>query len=321
MKRIVIVSVGGTIDMKTDETGVKPTDRHTAEQLQYRLSEFAHIELQPIFNLPSPHLTFDHLEKLRDLILDIRNRPDVDGVVVTHGTDTLEETAYFLDIQLPPGIPVVLTGAMRSSDEIAADGPANLLQAVCTAACGESANKGVLVAWNGEIHSAHDVVKTHTSRLDAFQSPQTGPLGSVDSRSVTFYHIPAKHEYFPSAPLTQSVGLVKMAIGMDSGILHYLINKGSNGLVIEALGQGNVPPAAVPGIQAAIAKGIPVVIVSRCLRGKPKDVYGYEGGGKHLREMGVIFSNGINGPKARLKLMVLLGCQFPLDAIRAAFEQ
>jgi L-asparaginase len=232
----------------------------------------------------------------------------------------LEETAFYLDLQLSPGKPVILTGAMRSSNEIGADGPLNLLNSVRTAVSAEAHGKGVLVVFNEEIHGARFVTKTHTSNVATFQSPQVGPIGILDKKSVKFNHIPYNHEYYPAHSINYPVGLLKMAMGMDSSLIYHLLDTGVRGLVIEALGQGNVPPHVVPGIVAAIQKQVPVVVVSRCFNGIVQDVYGYEGGGKHLRELGAIFSNGLNGQKARIKLMILLSHSNDVTVIQSAFE-
>ncbi|MFC4768879.1 asparaginase [Effusibacillus consociatus] len=322
MKKIVVITTGGTIAMNEDlETGtVRPVTVKTLSTYLPAVSQYADVDMEEAFNLPSPHLTFRHLEQLLEKVRTLISNPTIDGVVITHGTDTLEETAFFLDLQLPPGKPVVVTGAMRSSNEIGADGPLNLLNSVRTAACEEAHGKGVLVVFNEEIHGARFVTKTHTSNVATFQSPQVGPIGTLDKRSIHFRHMPLEHEYYPVERMNRSVGLLKMALGMDSRPIFHLLEDGISGIVIEALGQGNVPPEVVPGIQQAIKRGVPVVLVSRCFNGMVQDVYGYEGGGKHLRDLGAIFSNGLNGQKARIKLLVLLSSTSDLESIRKAFE-
>ncbi|GAX89695.1 asparaginase [Effusibacillus lacus] len=322
MKKIHILTTGGTIAMTEDDRGhVQPVTNQNIDSVFPSLRKYAEVTMEEVFNLPSPHLTFPHLERLLSRVAQLMEEPDTDGIVITHGTDTLEETAYFLDLQLPPVKPVIVTGAMRSSNEIGSDGPLNLINSVRTAVCDDSTGQGVLVVFNDEIHGARYVTKTHTSSVATFQSPQIGPLGTLDKRSIQFRYSARKHENYGIQSLSQfSVGLVKMAIDVDSSLIDFMVDKGVSGLVIETLGQGNVPPKAVPGIKRATAQGIPVVLVSRCFNGMVQDVYGYEGGGKHLRELGAIFSNGLNGQKARIKLLVLLANGLPPDEIRSAFE-
>lgn len=322
MKKVVVLTTGGTIAMNEDlQSGVvEPTAKNQLTAYLPSLSKYADVVMEEIFNLPSPHISWEHLQLLHAKIQLLLADQEVQGVVVTHGTDTLEETAFYLDLQLPPGKPVIVTGAMRSSNEIGADGPLNLLNSVRTAVSPEAHGKGVLVVFNEEIHGARFVTKTHTSNVATFQSPQVGPIGTLDKKSVKFHHIPFNHEYYPADSINLPVGLLKMAMGMDSGLINYLLDSGVRGIVIEALGQGNVPPGVVPGIAAAIQKQVPVVLVSRCFNGIVQDVYGYEGGGKQLRELGAIFSNGLNGQKARIKLMILLSHSSDLQFIQSAFE-
>lgn len=321
MRKVLVLTTGGTIAMNEDlSTGtVQPVSQNLLHSYLPALSQYADVEMEEVFNLPSPHISCSHLEQLAEIVRSRLADEQIHGIVITHGTDTLEETAFFLDLQLPFDKPVVVTGAMRSSNELGADGPLNLLNSIRTAASNKSIGKGVLVVFNDEIHAARFVTKTHTSNVATFQSPSVGPIGSIDKRSIHFRQMPLEHEHFPIEQINCTVGLLKMAIGMDSRLLDYILDNSVTGIVIEALGQGNVPPEVVPGIRRAIEKDVPVVLVSRCFNGMVQDVYGYEGGGKQLHEIGAIFSNGLNGQKARIKLMVLLSYTKDLDFIRNAF--
>ena len=309
MKHILVMTTGGTIAMIEDPTtlAVRPVE-NAADLTQAipKLADYAKVTVEPFLNIPSPHITIQTLATIGQAVQERLSRDDIDGVVITHGTDTLEETAYYLDLILPPGKPVIVTGAMRSSNELGADGPLNLLNSVRTAASQDAVGQGALVVFNDEIHAARFVTKTHTSNVATFQSPAVGPIGFLDKRSVQIRHVPKPHAHIPVDGLVPEVGLLKMAVGMDDALIRFLLDQGVRGLVIEAFGQGNVPPAVVPGIKAAIDRHVPVVLVSRCYNGIVQDVYGYEGGGKHLKDLGVLFSNGLNGQKARIKLMVAL---------------
>ncbi|HEU4964712.1 MAG TPA: asparaginase [Bacilli bacterium] len=324
MKHIVVLTTGGTIAMIEDsETDtVKPVE-NAADLTKAipKLAEYATVTVEAFANIPSPHISVEIIDKIGAAVREFLARDDVDGLVVTHGTDTLEETAYYLDLILPPGKPVIVTGAMRSSNELGADGPVNLLNSIRTAASRDAIGQGVLVVFNDEIHAARFVTKTHTSNVATFQSPAVGPIGVLDKRSVHVRHIPKPHAHIPVKQMEPQVGLLKMAVGMDDSLLQFLLQQGVKGIVIEALGQGNVPPHVVPGIEAAIRQGVPVVLVSRCYNGIVQDVYGYEGGGKHLRDLGVLFSNGLNGQKARIKLMTALQETNDFDKLRTYFEE
>ena len=240
--------------------------------------------------------------------------------MLTHGTDTLEETAYLLDLVHNSEKPVCLTGAMRSAAEISPDGPVNLLCAVRTAASSEARGKGVLVVMNEEIHAAREVVKSHSANTETFVSPFWGPLGYVDPDRVVFRRNTLGRQSIRPPELVEDVHLIKLASGSDSLLIDFLVERNVRGLVLEAFGRGNVPPAALPGIRRAVEKGIPVVITTRTIAGRVLDVYGYEGGAKTVLEAGGILGGETSGPKARLKLMLALGVASGRDELAVFFD-
>ena len=258
-------------------------------------------------------------------MLGIKNRIEeaveegYDGVVVTHGTDTLEETAYYLELTLDVNLPIVITGAMRSSNEIGADGLANLRSSLVVATDDESADKGVLVVMNDEVHTATYVTKTHTTNVATFQTPTFGPIGLVSKNNVIYFQKLIKKEHYNVSTTEKRVYLLKAYAGMDGELINAVCNLGADGLVIEALGAGNLPPKTVPAIRNCIENNIPVVFVSRAFNGVTQDVYDYEGGGKRFQQDGVIFTTGLSGQKARIKLMILLEAGIPFDKLRELF--
>ncbi|WP_062356265.1 asparaginase [Bacillus kwashiorkori] len=308
MKKILVLHTGGTISMYEDEeTGaVKPVGENPLINKTKEINKLADLIVEAPFNLPSPHITPNEMFQLKRRIDYHIKNSQIDGVVITHGTDTLEETAYFLDLTVDTQIPIVVTGAMRSSNEIGTDGLYNFLTSVRTAIHNDAKNKGVLVVLNDEIHAAKNVTKTHTSNVSTFQSPQYGPIGIITKKDILFHHLPTIERKLPVQSLCHRVELIKAYAGMDSSLFYALNNMGIDGLVIEALGQGNLPPATIPGIQALLNRNIPIVLVSRCFNGIVEDIYGYEGGGAQLKQNGLIFSNGLNGQKARIKLLLCL---------------
>ncbi len=271
-----------------------------------KIQQFANITEFEVFNLPSPHVTPEKMNHLKNVLLNHTENTTFDGIVITHGTDTLEETAYFLELSTNLSIPVVITGAMRSSNEIGADGVYNLMSAVRVAASEEAVDKGVLVVLNDEIHTATNVTKTHSSSVATFQSPQYGPIGIVTKSAIHFHHAPITRFHYPVKHIDKKVAMFKIYAGMESDLLHSIINLGYHGVVLEGLGQGNVPPAMIPGIQNLLDVNIPVILVSRCFNGIAQDIYAYEGGGKMLKDLGVRFEHGLSGQKARLKLLLEL---------------
>ncbi|EIG23863.1 asparaginase [Haemophilus paraphrohaemolyticus] len=310
-KKLLILHTGGTISMKEGENGkVSPSARNPLLDALERLNHPAELHQESVFNVPSPHITLDHWLVLKDRIEQAVNEEHFDGIVITHGTDTLEETAYFLDLALNINVPIAITGAMRSSNELGSDGLINLQSAILVALSEDSKGKGVLVVMNDEVHHAKFVTKTHTTNVATFQTPTFGPCGLITKNNVIYFQKLTAYECFPVREITKNnIQLVKAYAGMDSFLLEQLAHHGCDGVVIEALGAGNLPPTSLKGLHALIEANIPVVLVSRAFHGVTQDVYDYLGGGKKLKQQGVIFTTGLSGQKARIKLLVLLNQQ------------
>jgi len=321
MSKIVIINTGGTISMAVDqESGVvKSQVHHPLHQIMPHLKPYGNIEMDDFLSLPSPHMTPEHMLRLALKIENLLQQEEVKGLVITHGTDTLEETAYLLDLVIHSSKPVIVTGAMKSSNELGADGPANLVSSVRVAANQESCDRGVLVVLNEEIHAARYVSKTHANNTATFQSPGYGPVGLLTKKSIHYLSAPLPRMHFPIQQIQSNVPLIKVVSGMKPEWITYLLGSEIDGVVIEAFGAGNVPPLIVPVIQELINLNKPVVLVSRSSRGFVEDLYGYEGGGHQLSQIGVIFAGGMSGPKARLKLMVALETTRELSILEQLF--
>lgn len=323
MKKVAVVFNGGTISMKIDERIHAAVPSLSGEEIMSMVTGiegYAQIECYNFSELPSPHVTPELMLKLSKTVKELLSRKDIEGVVVTHGTDTLEETAYLLDLTLQSEKPVIVTGAMRSSSELGYDGPANLAASICTAISEEARGRGVLVCFNGEVNSAREVTKANSMALNAFRTPNFGPIGIVDNNEVIFYRNCPVGKHVNIDKIDAKVALIKCVSGMDSSFIDFAIDKGFHGIVIEALGRGNVPPAMVPGVKKAIEKNIPVVVVSRCFEGRVFESYGYEGGGKHLRDLGVIFGDTMPGQKVRIKLIAALSYSKDINFIKSFIE-
>ena len=279
------------------------------------------IESYTFSSLPSPHVTPKLMFELSKLISELVNREDIDGVVVTHGTDTLEETCYMINLTVSTDKPIVFTGSMRNGSELGYDGPSNLADSIRAAASKEARGRGVLVCFNGNLNSASEVTKANSMVLNAFRTPTFGPIGIVDDEKVLFYREENREKSLRLESINKEVAIIKCAAGMDSKFIDYAISLGYQGIVIEALGRGNVPPTRVPGIENALNKGIPVVLTSRCYEGRVCDSYGYLGGGKQLKNLGVIFAENLPSQKARIKLIVLLSANKDRAYIRHSFEK
>lgn len=322
MKNILVVFTGGTFSMKIDEsTGAAVPFFHGNELIE-KVPEAempANIKVFEYGNYPGPHMTPEIMLDLSKKIQDFVKLSDIDGVIVTHGTDTLEETAYLLDLTVKTEKPIVVIGAMRTSTEPNWDGARNLSDAIHVINNNNSSNLGVLVCLNGEINAASEVTKTHTEDVETFHSLDFGALGFVDRGRVFINRLPKRLETIETNNINSNVDLIKAYAGMNEKFFQFSADSGVAGLVVEAMGVGNVPPLAFNGIQYVLDKGIPVVLVSRCPAGETLDIYGYPGAGKWLHKAGVIFSDYLNGQKARIKLMLALGKTNDVNELRKIF--
>lgn len=321
--RLVLIATGGTISMGRDiERGGAVPRMKGAEILSHvpGWQEVGLVEVAEFGRFPGPHMTIERMWELRAAVERVV-AGGAHGVVITHGTDTIEETAYLLDRSLGARVPVVVTGAMRNVSELSWDGPANLLAALRVAASPESRGRGVMVVMDERIVQGSEVVKTHTEEFGTFQSPNWGPLGLVDKGRVLYYRESRrKPRLAPPEPRTP-VDLVKVVAGADSRLIEASLDSGAAGIVIEALGRGNVPPAVIPGIRRWSEADRPVVVTSRSLRGRVLDTYAYAGGGHELREMGVIFGDHLTGQQARIEVMLGLGVPGQsVEQLRATIE-
>ena len=302
MKKILVLHTGGTISMQADQNGA--VESSPINPMTQVTSPLENIEVVSVdfLNLPSPHIQIDHMMMIYKKIREEASH--FDGFVITHGTDTLEETAYFLDTMSIPQKPIVMTGAMRSSNELGSDGIYNYRTALRVAADEKSADKGVLVVMNDEIHAAKYVTKTHTTNVSTFQTPTHGPLGLVTKREILFFKAADKRVRFDLQAINGVVPIIKSYADMDTILLDALVEAHISGLVIEALGAGNLPPASIAAIKKLINKQLPIVLVSRCFNGIAEPVYAYDGGGIQLEELGVLFVKELNSQKARIKLLI-----------------
>jgi L-asparaginase len=234
-------------------------------------------------------------------------RPEVAGVVVSHGTDTIEETAYWLDLTVDSEKPVILIGAQRNASESDFDGPRNLVNAVRIAVDQQSRGKGTLVAMNGQINAAREVTKTHTSSVETFKSGDFGFLGEVDFDRVVYWRSPVRRQHVPiKTDNMPYVEMVPMYGGADGYLIKAALDHGTKGLIIEGLGWGNVNKPMFAAIKDSITKGVPVVITSRVPNGRVLANYGWEGGGKTLVDAGAVMGDDLSPQKARILLMLLL---------------
>ncbi|KUK13515.1 MAG: asparaginase [Synergistetes bacterium] len=268
--------------------------------------------------LPSAHLSAKDVLELVFLIRELSK--GYDGIVVTHGTDALEETAYMVDLLYGGSTPVVFTGAMYPLSFPGSDALRNLYNAIRVASCFDAIGQGVLVVMNDEIHAASEIIKLKSFGIDAFSSFPFGFLGSLTPNGVEFRRKLLEREFYEVDSIEERVALLKVYFSMDSSIMDLLISADYKGVVIEGMGVGNVPPSLVPSLERAIDKGMVVVLASRCPGSDVVPFYSYEGGSLNLVNKGAIPAGKLNGLKARIKLMVLLGVTQDLEEIRDRFS-
>jgi L-asparaginase len=318
--KIVVVSTGGTIAMRLDPKTGKLVPAVSGDELvdMLRWEDAPPLELDDFARVPSFDMHGELALSLADRVADHSRRDDVAGVVVTHGTDTMEESVYIVDRLHASEKAVVFTGAQRSADEPDTDGPRNLRDAIRVALAPESAGRGAVVAFAGELHGAREVRKVHTTALAAFASPGYGPLGHVDGDRVTYRRGPDRTPALPRpTEALPRVDLVRLHAGSDSRFLRCSLESGGRGIVLEATGRGNANERVLPGVEAAVAAGVPVVVCSRCVAGRVEPVYG-RGGGRDLADAGALFAGDLAGPKARVLLQLVLAAGLDLPQALAA---
>lgn len=308
--------------MRNDPGAGGATPALTAAEIvaaTHGLLETTKVEAEEWGHFPGPHMTIARMWALRNRISEHLARDEVSGVVVTHGTDTLEESAYMAARSLQSRKPVVFTGAMRTQSDLGWDGPANLFEAVRVAASARALGHGVMVVLSGQIFSALDVTKSNTQMLDAFESPGLGPIGYLDEGEVIFRReLPVQLSVIvPSAPATP-VDVFFAVAGSDSRLMDAVRDE-SRGAVVAAMGRGNVPPEMVPGMVRYVESGRPVVITSRTGEGRVGHTYAYPGGGRTLENVGAIMAGSRRPQQARIDLMLALGAALPDHDLRALF--
>lgn|SRR5678815_2099587 len=307
--------------MRNDVSGTVPSlNAKDILEATKGINDVTGVETEEWGSYPGPHMTVERMWELRNRIREHLARPEVTGVVVTHGTDTLEESAYLVARSLPAEKPIVFTGAMRTVSDLGWDGPANLLEAVRVAASPITRRFGAMVVISGQIFAALDATKTNTHLLDAFESPGFGPLGVLDEGELVVHReMPPMPPIVRPTDLATPVDIIFVAAGSDARLLD-ASRECAKGVVIAAMGRGNVPPALVPAIQRWITDEKPVVLTSRTQGGRVGHTYGYVGGGKRLEEIGAIFGGSRRAQQARIDLMLALGAGMKMDAVRDMFR-
>lgn len=311
MAELHLLFTGGTISMQRDERAGGNVPTHGGDALVGMAPELRAVSpfrIDDWGRYPACHMGPEKLWELRNHVRAVQagehgERPR--GIVITHGTDTIEETAYLLARTLDPAIPVVITGAMRTADERDWDGPRNLTDAARVAVDPSSRGRGTMVVFAGKTFDGRQVAKVEATDLAAFDAPHAAPLGWVHNERVEFGLESPKPAIANPPALSARVALISMVIG-DRGDLLDLARPTHDGLVIAAFGSGNLPPGALPAIHRWLDEGKPVVLGTRCPRGAVTPIYAFPGGGATLVREGVIPAGARTLAQARMELLISL---------------
>lgn len=270
------------------------------------VTNIADLEVEEVCRVSSPHIGPIHWVALHQRIISVLDRPDVTGVVVSHGTAVLEETAWFLDLTIHHEKPVVVIGAQRNASEPDFDGPRNLYNAVRVCVSQQARGMGVLVMLNQHINAAREVTKTHSFDVETFNSGEWGYLGNAAADGVVFHRAPLRRLH---VPLTASdlpvVEVVSMYAGAGGNLVRAVMGH-AQGLVIQAVGAGHVSPCMYEAIVDVLRSGIAVVITTRVPRGGVRACYGFPGSSQLLKNAGAILASDLSAWKARVLLMLAL---------------
>ena len=305
-----MIATGGTIAMKIDPAKNAPVPALSGQDLVASVPELAKVatvRVENLFNIPSGDMDPERWRAIQKSVVKALSSDEVAGVMITHGTDTLEETAYFLDLTVSSDKPIVLVAAQRNASERDFDGPRNLLNATRLCVSPQARGKGAMITLNNQINAAREATKTHTSDVETFKSGDFGFLGVVDQDRVVLARTPTRRQYIglKGNPLRR-VDIVAMYAGADGTLLRAAVAAGAKGIVIQALGWGNVNVPLYEAIKEAIEQGIVVVISTRTPNGRVLPVYGNKGGGKTLKDAGAVFADNLSPQKARILLMLAL---------------
>ncbi|MFH1643821.1 MAG: asparaginase [bacterium] len=306
---VKIITTGGTIAEKIDpKTGgaVPAVSGQDLIDAVPGLSKLAYVKVVNFSNIDSSQMTPEIWARLSKKVDEILSDPEVKGAVVTHGTDTMSEGSYFLELTLKNDKPVVFVGAMRDASDLSPDGPANILNAVTQVLSPNAQNWGVTVSLNQYINAARDVRKTQTSNVQTFDSGEKGYLGYINMGQVVRFNDRRKKQKFPIPNKLPDVVILSDYAGSDGRFIRHAVDSGIDGIVVEAVGAGNVNEKMYQAIKYALGKNIPVVITTRVYHGKVLPVYGDLGGGKILQDEGAILGNDLVTAKARLLLMLAI---------------
>jgi len=324
LPRVVVLATGGTIASTYDEEIGALRAALTGDEIVEAvegLSDIANVSVEQVANVNSRDMTPAVWLDLSRRANELLTRPDVAGVIVTHGTDTLEETAYFLDLTVASEKPVVVVGAQRAPTMYDTDGPRNLLNAVRVAVSPEAIGMGTMVVMNGQINAAREVTKTNTLDVETFQTLDFGLLGVADIEAVRFYRAPVRRQTIalPAGAELGNVVIISEYAGSDGRAIELLLEDGNlDGVVVAGLGLAHVSTPTLEALRRVRDAGIPVVVSSRVLTGRIVPLYANN---IDLLDMGAVQADNLSPQKARVLLMIAMTRTTSTDELRGIFAR
>jgi L-asparaginase len=323
LAKVVVLGTGGTISSKRDSPAGSAISKASTTELVAALSERGYrlpadisVETEQVCTIGGYLFDLEIAFRIAKRIEAHLSDPEVTGVVVTQGTDTMEESAFMADLIVSSEKPVAYTGAQHLADDPDPDGPRNLIGAIRFVAAPQSRGLGVVIAFDGEAHAARDATKRHSSRVGTFFSGEHGKIGDIDGEDVVIHRRPLLRRTFRTDAIEKRIDLIRLTMGADARFIRCAIDTGARAIVIEAFGRGNANHAVIAGIRDAVAAGVLVVVTTRCPEGRVKPIYG-DGGGRDVEAAGAIFAGDLQGLKARVLLSVLLRASDVVDVAKA----
>ncbi|WP_062747038.1 asparaginase [Shouchella tritolerans] len=308
MRHVMLLTTGGTIASTTSESGKLVAGELSGEELAKLcgLPEDIRVSVRSVLQKPSVHITLADWLLLKREVERAFEDETINGIVVTHGTDTLEETAYFLDLTNKDERPIIVTGSQRGPEQTGSDAFINLRHAIYAACEPDLKNTGCVVVFNERIFAARYVKKEHASNLQGFNAFGFGYLGIIDNDVIFTYQKPVRREFYEIGDSSlKQIGIAKVYLGMSADMLEGMIAV-CDGMVVEGVGRGQVPPNLVATLERAVANKKPIIVTTASEEGKVYPTYDYKGSAHQLEQMGVILGSDYDSKKARIKAMVML---------------
>lgn len=307
-QKVILITTGGTIASKRNEFNKLESGKLSGDEILALcdLDNKIDIELIDLFQIPSMHMTYDNLNLLNKVIHEKLKDENVSGIVITHGTDTLEETAYFLELTVNDSRPIIVTGSQKSPEDIGTDVYSNLRNSILVASSKQAKNIGTCVVFNEKIFHSKYVKKSHSSSINGFGAIGYGMLGYIDNDEVIIYQKPTNKEFYEIQSIYPNVEVIYAYLGASSAILDFLLITNVEGVVIVGAGRGQVSREMTESIEKLCKKGVKVVLTTSTEEGRVFPTYDYYGSANNLQNMGVIMGGDFDPKKARIKLMLML---------------